>query len=147
MVWVVAITALASSIAAQTPLALLRIPRIGLHVPVLAGTDEGTLKRAAGHIEDTTRPGEEGNSGIAGHRDGVFRALKHVRAGDVIELETRGGVERYRVERTWVVNPEDVSVLDPTTLPSLTLVTCYPFSFVGSAPQRFIVRAVRRAPQ
>jgi LPXTG-site transpeptidase (sortase) family protein len=89
-----------------------------------------------------TRPGTEGNVGIAGHRDGFFRALKDIAEGDAIELQTLGGRETYRVERTWIVEPEDVSVLDPTPSRSLTLVTCYPFYFVGSAPQRFIVRAV-----
>jgi sortase A len=128
---------------APAPLALLRIPRIGLEVAVLEGTDDWTLNRAVGHIEDTASPGAPGNSGIAGHRDGFFRGLKDVHAGDGIEIETIGRVERYRVERTWIVDPEDVSVLDPTTVPSITLVTCYPFYFVGSAPQRFIVRAVR----
>ena len=82
-------------------------------------------------------------SGIAGHRDGFFRGLKDIVAGDVIELDTIQGTEVYRVERTWVVSPEDVSVLDPTSTRALTLVTCYPFYFVGSAPERFIVRAVR----
>ena len=128
---------------ARAPLALLRIPGIGLEVAVLEGTDDWTLNRAVGHIEDTARPGAHGNAGIAGHRDGFFRGLKDIRTGDGIELETVSGVERYRVERTWVVDPEDVSVLDPTDVPSITLVTCYPFYFVGSAPQRFIVRAVR----
>ena len=126
-----------------SPLALLRIPRIGLEVAVLEGTDDWTLNRAVGHIEDTARPGAAGNSGIAGHRDGFFRGLKDIRSGDGIEIETVSSVERYRVERTWIVDPEDVSVLDPTASPSITLVTCYPFYFVGSAPQRFIVRAVR----
>lgn len=125
------------------PLAVLRIPRIGLEVAVLEGTDDWTLNRAVGHIEDTARPGAGGNSGIAGHRDGFFRGLKDIRAGDGIEIETVASLERYRVERTWIVDPEDVSVLDPTASPSITLVTCYPFYFVGSAPQRFIVRAVR----
>jgi sortase A len=128
---------------APAPLAVLRIPRIELEVAVLDGTDDWTLNRAVGRIEDTAAPGTEGNSGIAGHRDGFFRGLKDIRAGDILEIETLGRVERYRVERTWIVNPEDVSVLDPTPSPSVTLVTCYPFYFVGSAPQRFIVRAVR----
>jgi len=128
-----------------TPLAVLRIPKIGLEVSVLEGTDDWTLNRAVGHIGDTASPGSEGNSGIAGHRDGFFRGLKDVAAGDVIELETLGGTGRYRIERAWIVDPEDVSVLDPTPEPTLTLVTCYPFYFVGSAPQRFIVRAVRTA--
>jgi sortase A len=125
------------------PLSVLRIPRLELVVPVLEGTDDWTLNRAVGHIEDTAAPGTAGNSGIAGHRDGFFRGLKDIRVGDRLEIETVGSVESYRVERTWVVEPEDVSVLDPTATSSVTLVTCFPFYFIGSAPQRFIVRAVR----
>ena len=125
------------------PLAVLRIPKIRLEVAVLPGTDDRTLDRGAGHIEDTALPGAPGNSGIAGHRDGFFRGLKDIGAGDVIELDTLAGKQVFRVERTWIVEPEDVSVLDPTPAESLTLVTCYPFYFIGSAPQRFIVRAVR----
>ena len=125
------------------PLAVLRIPKIRLEVAVLPGTDDRTLDRGAGHIEDTALPGAPGNSGIAGHRDGFFRGLKDIGPGDVIELDTLAGQQIFRVERTWVVDPEDVSVLDPTPASSLTLVTCYPFYFIGSAPQRFIVRAVR----
>jgi sortase A len=124
-----------------TPLAILRIPRIRLEVPVLDGTDDVSLNRAVGHIADTARPGTDGNSGIAGHRDGFFRGLKDIAPGDAIQLETLRATEVYRVERTWIVDPEDVSVLDPTPTRSLTLVTCYPFYFVGSAPRRFIVRA------
>lgn len=128
---------------APPPLAVLRIPSIGLEVPVLEGTDHVTLDRGVGHIESTTPPGTDGNSGIAGHRDGFFRGLKDIGPGDVIELETLRGREAYRVDRMWIVDPTDVSVLDPTPTPSLTLVTCYPFYFVGSAPRRYIVRAVR----
>jgi len=128
---------------AAAPLAVLRIPKIRLEVAVLPGTDERTLDRAVGHIEDTAEPGADGNSGLAGHRDGFFRGLKDIAVGDAIELDTLHGSETYRVERTWIVNPDDVSVLDPTPVRSLTLVTCYPFYFVGSAPQRFIVRAIR----
>ena len=128
---------------AAAPLAVLRIPKIRLEVAVLPGTDERTLDRAVGHIEDTALPGADGNSGIAGHRDSFFRGLKDIAPGDAIELETLQGTEVYRVERTWIVDPDEVSVLDPTPTRSLTLVTCYPFYFVGSAPQRFIVRAVR----
>ena len=130
-------------LAGPTPLAILRIPRIHLEVPVLEGTDELTLNRAVGHIEDTATPGADGNTGIAGHRDGFFRGLMNLVAGDAIELESLHGTEEYRIERTWIVTPDDVSVLDPTPERSLTLVTCYPFYFVGSAPQRYIVRAVR----
>jgi sortase A len=125
------------------PLAVLRIPKIRLEVAVLRGTDDLTLNRAVGHINDTALPGTDGNSGIAGHRDGFFRGLKDIAPDEVIELETLRGKEVYRVERTWVVDPEDVSVLDPTPTRSLTLVTCYPFYHVGPAPQRYIVRAVR----
>jgi sortase A len=123
------------------PLAVLRIPRIGLEVPVLEGTDDWTLNRAVGHIADTARPGGDGNSGIAGHRDSFFRGLKDVGPGDTLEIETLERVELYRIERTWVVEPDDVWVLDPTESRSVTLVTCYPFYFIGSAPQRYIVRA------
>jgi sortase A len=128
---------------APPPLAVLRIPKIRLAVPVLRGTDDLTLNRAVGHIDDTALPGTDGNSGIAGHRDGFFRGLKAIGPEDAIELETLRGTEVYRVERTWVVDQDDVSVLDPTPARSLTLVTCYPFYYVGPAPQRYIVRAVR----
>ena len=129
-----------------SPLAVLRIPRLGLEVPVLPGTDDRTLDRAVGHIDDTALPGADGNSGIAGHRDGFFRGLKDIAEGDVIELETTQVKEIYRVERTWVVDPEDVSVLDPTPTRVLTLVTCYPFYYIGPAPRRYIVRAVLVRP-
>lgn len=133
----------ASSAPAPLPLAVLRIPKIRLEVAVLPGTDDFTLNRAVGHIEHTALPGTDGNSGIAGHRDGFFRGLKDVVLNDAIELETLGRKEVYRVERTWTVNPQDVSVLDPTPTRSLTLVTCYPFYHIGPAPQRYIVRALR----
>jgi sortase A len=126
----------------EEPLAVLHIPRIRLDVPVLRGTSDVTLDRGVGHIENTAMPGAPGNSGLAGHRDGYFRALKDVSLGDAIELETLEGTQSYRIERTWIVTPDDVSVLDPTPAQSITLVTCYPFYFVGSAPQRYIIRAV-----
>ena len=129
--------------ASPPPLAVLRIARLGIEAPVLEGTSDWTLNRGVGHIEDTAVPGADGNVGIAGHRDGFFRALKDVNTGDMLEIETRAGVAQYRIERSWIVDPDDVSVLDPTAVPAVTLVTCYPFYFVGSAPQRFIVRAVR----
>jgi sortase A len=135
----------AQSEPAPDPLAVLRIPKIRLEVAVLPGTDDQTLDRGLGHIENTAQPGSVGNSGIAGHRDGFFRGLKDISPGDVIELDTLQEAGIYRIERTWVVDPEDVSVLDPTRTRALTLVTCYPFYFVGSAPQRFIVRAVHVA--
>jgi len=125
------------------PIAVLRIPKLRLEVAVLPGTDDRTLDRGLGHIEDTASPGSDGNSGIAGHRDGFFRGLKDIMPGDTIEVATHEATHHYRVERSWVVEPDDVSVLDPTPAAALTLVTCYPFYFIGSAPQRFIVRAVR----
>jgi sortase A len=132
---------------APPPLAVLRIPKIRLEVPVLPGTDDLTLNRGVGHIDGTALPSADGNAGIAGHRDGFFRGLKDIGVGDAIEIATRGSSELYRVERVWIVYPEDVSVLDATPTRSLTLVTCYPFYFVGSAPQRYIVRAVRTGDQ
>lgn len=126
-----------------TPLAVLRIPKVRLEAPVLPGTDDRTLDRGLGHIDYTARPGTDGNAGIAGHRDSFFRALKDVAPDDLIELDTQQMTDVYRVERTWIVSPDDVSVLDPTPMRALTLVTCYPFYYVGSAPKRFIVRAVR----
>jgi sortase A len=125
------------------PLAVLRIPGIDLEVAVLDGTDEVTLNRAVGRIEGTARLGEAGNVGIAGHRDGFFRGLKDVSTGDVIELETLGGIETYEVTQITIVDPSAIDVLDPTPQPAITLVTCYPFYFVGSAPERYIVRATR----
>lgn len=127
----------------SVPLAILRIPRLGLEAPVLEGTGEAALNSGVGHIENTAAPGAHGHVGIAGHRDGFFRGLKDIRPGDTIELDTLPGIERYLVERTWIVEPTDVSVLDPEIGEALTLVTCYPFYYVGPAPERFIVRAVR----
>ena len=122
-------------------IAVLRIPRIALEVPVLPGTDELTLNRAVGLIEGTSLPGEDGTVGIAGHRDGFFRGLKDVRQGDTVEVATREETLTYVVDGISVVEPSDVSVLSSREQPSLTLVTCYPFYYVGSAPKRYIVRA------
>lgn len=122
-------------------LAVLRIPRLHLEAPVLEGTDELTLNRGVGRIAGTSRPGQSGNVGIAGHRDGFFRPLKDISAGDVIELVTTSGTDVYAVDRIRITQPTDVSVLGPKPKPSLTLVTCYPFYFVGPAPQRYIVEA------
>jgi sortase A len=126
---------------AGTPLAELSIPRIGLSVVVLEGSDEHTLRRGLGHIETTPLPGESGNVAIAGHRDSFFRPLRNIQVGDDIMLDTPGERVHYRVLSFRVVNPSEISVIDPTTDPVLTLVTCYPFYFIGSAPDRFVVRA------
>jgi sortase A len=131
------------SVATKTdqPLAVLRIPNIHLEVPLYNDTDDLTLDRGVGRILGTAHLGEIGNLGIAGHRDGFFRGLKDLTAHDEIDLVLTGRSDVYQVENIQIVNPEDVSVLAPTPAPALTLVTCYPFYFIGSAPQRYIVRA------
>ena len=128
----------------ETPptLAILRIPRLKLEVPVYDGTTDAVLDLAAGRIEDTALPGTPGNVGIAAHRDGFFRVLKDVKEGDALVLDTPASSEQYRVEWIRITTPDDVSVIDPTPGRAVTLVGCYPFYHVGPAPQRFIVRAV-----
>ena len=128
----------------QTPptLAILRIPRLNLEVPVYDGTTDAVLDLAAGRIEYTALPGTVGNVGIAAHRDGFFRILKDIKEGDALVLDTPTATEQYRVEWIRITTPDDVSVIDPTPTPAVTLVGCYPFYHVGAAPKRFIVRAV-----
>jgi len=121
----------------------MEIPRLGVSVIVAEGTDETTLRRAGGHIAGTSFPGQRGNVGIAGHRDTLFRPLRNIRRNDLITLTTLAGEYRYRVMSTEVVSPSDVAVLEPDGHETLTLVTCYPFYFVGPAPDRFTVRAER----
>ena len=121
----------------------LDIPRVHLSAIVMEGDDDATLKKAIGHLPDTAMPWENGNSALAGHRDTFFRPLKDVRAGDEIRLASPRGTFVYRVRETRVVDPDDVAVLAPTAQPELTLVTCYPFYYVGHAPRRYIVRAER----
>jgi sortase A len=132
----------AKQLEAPPALAVLRIPRLGLEVPVYDGTTDAVLDLAAGRIDGTALPGTSGNVGIAAHRDGFFRVLKDIKAGDALVLETPAATEHYRVEWTRVTTPEDVSVVGPTEGAAVTLVGCYPFYHVGPAPQRFIVRAV-----
>jgi len=128
-----------STAQSDAPLAVLRIPKIRLEVPVLEGTDNLTLNHAVGRIPGTARLGEAGNIGIAGHRDRFFRGLKDVKVGDTVELRSLTGTVAYKVDQVSIVAPQDVSVLNAKAGPSLTLVTCYPFHFVGNAPQRYIV--------
>jgi sortase A len=128
---------------ARGVIGLLDIPRLGLSVMIIEGSGTATLRRAAGHIRGTALPGEPGNVGISAHRDTFFRPLRNIRQNDVITVSTLLGEYRYRVVSTRIVSPSDVEVLDPTGTQVLTLVTCYPFYFVGSAPDRFIVRAER----
>lgn len=122
-------------------IATLRISKIHLEVPVIEGTDDLTLNRGVGHVASTAYPGENGNVAIAGHRDGFFRGLKDVNLGDMIEMVTLQGTQNYVIDRITIVDPSDVSVLEPRPSTSLTLITCYPFYFVGSAPKRYIVQA------
>ena len=128
----------------QTPptLAILRIPRLNLEVPVHDGTTDAVLDLAAGRIELTALPGTPGNVGIAAHRDGYFRALKDIKEGDTLVLDTPVKEEQYRVEWIRITTPDDVSVIDPTPGAAVTLVGCYPFYHKGAAPKRFIVRAI-----
>lgn len=119
----------------------LEIPHLHLAVMVQEGVDAGTLRHAVGHIPGTALPGAVGNVGVAGHRDTFFRALHDIRLKDVIEFQTAAGNYRYVVESAGIVPPRDIGVLAPTGRDTLTLVTCYPFYYVGSAPNRFVVRA------
>lgn len=122
----------------------IQIPRLGLTAVVVEGDSEAVLQHAVGHLADTALPGEPGNIVLAGHRDTFFRPLKRVRAGDAITLRTREGDFEYLVESTAVVQPTDLTVIQPTDRPTLTLITCFPFYYVGPAPDRFVVRARER---
>lgn len=126
----------------EMPIAVLRIPRIALEVPIRQGTDEPVLSRGAGLVEGSPLPGTHGNVAIAAHRDSFFRGLREVAVGDLVELDAMDSTVVYRITDLSVVEPRDVHVLDEVGEPALTLVTCYPFQFVGRAPQRFIVRAL-----
>jgi len=127
--------------AAGSTVGRIEIPRLGVSAVIKAGSDARTLRLAVGYIPGTALPGDRGNFGLAGHRDTFFRKLRDINPDDEIRIVTTDGVFRYYVQRTSVVMPQDVWVLDPTNYPALTLVTCYPFSYIGSAPKRFIVRA------
>jgi sortase A len=129
-------------------IAILRIPKIHVEVPVLEGTDSLSLNRGVGRVTGTANPDENGNMAIAGHRDGFFRGLKDIALGDAIEMATMGRTKTYIVDRITIVDPGDVSVLKKRSRATLTLITCYPFYFIGSAPRRYIVQAslARSAP-
>jgi len=133
---------------AADPLVLgrIEIPRIGVSAIVREGDDDATLGLAVGHIPGTARPGERGNMALAGHRDSFFRALRHIRLHDTIRIRTAGRRYEYLVDSTEVVAPDETRPLDPTGDAVLTLVTCYPFGWIGHAPNRFIVRASRLPP-
>lgn len=124
----------------QALIGRIELPRLSLSALAREGVDDRTLDIAVGHVPGTALPGDSGNAAFAAHRDTFFRPLRGVHAGDVVSVATPRGSYRYRVTSTRIVNPDDVSVLDPTSAPTLTLVTCYPFSYIGSAPYRFVVR-------
>ena len=128
-------------VAAPAPAAVLRIPSAAMEVPVLEGTSDLVLNRGAGHISGTAEPGGDGNIVLAGHRDGFFRHLKDVSVGDRIEVAHGGDTDVYRVDSMRVVDKQDVSALRSSDHAVLTLVTCYPFFYLGAAPQRYIVQA------
>jgi sortase A len=123
------------------PIAVLRLASVGLEVPVYSDTSELNLSRGAGWIEGTAAPNTGSNTAVAAHRDQYFRPLKDVQIGDIIELESLFSQGEFRVSSINIVDPDDVSVLDDTQVPTVTLVTCYPFYFIGNAPQRYVVQA------
>ena len=133
----------ATAARAGYPLGRIEIGAIGMQAMVFEGTDARTLRRAVGHIRGTALPGEPGNVAIAGHRDTFFRLLQRIQRNDEITLATLNGLYRYRVDTTRVVGPDDIEVLQDDGGSALTLVTCYPFGYIGPAPQRFIVHAHR----
>jgi sortase A len=131
------------TLAIGEPIGTLEVARVGLSGVVVEGDSEAVLDRAIGHLPDTPLPWEEGNSALAAHRDTIFRPLKGVRLGDVLRLRTPHGDFDYRVSETLIVKPRDVWVLDPTPVTTLTLISCWPFNYIGNAPERFVVRAER----
>ncbi len=127
-----------------TPEAVIRIPSLGLEVPVFPGETEANMTRGAGRITGSPRFGEPGNVSVSSHRDGFFRKLEDIEVGDEIVVDTRAATYRYVVEEIRVTEPTDTVALWPGEVPELTLVTCYPFNFIGRAPQRYVVRAELR---
>jgi sortase A len=130
----------------EPAIALLKIPKLRIVAPVMEGIGDVALNVGVGRIPGTARPGEPGNLGLAGHRDGFFRGLKNIGKGDTIEVVTKGKTDVYAVDEVRIVKPADVQVLRSSATPSVTLVTCYPFYFVGNAPQRYIVHASLKGP-
>ena len=139
---------LARTVRREDPSVLGRIdiPRLRISAMIAEGTSHDALEHAVGHVASSPHPGERGNVGLAGHRDTFFRALEGVRENDLVRITTPGGTYDYHVKWHRVVGPRQVDVLDPTAAPSLTLVTCYPFRWIGPAPKRFIVRAEQVEP-
>ena len=129
------------------PFGKISIPRIGLSAMIAEGIDDGTLRHAVGHFPESSTPEGAGTVALAGHRDTFFRGLGRVRLHDRIEIETAHGKYWYQVTRTAVVGPEHIELVEPSSGSDLTLVTCFPFHYVGAAPQRFIVQAQRLPSQ
>jgi len=129
---------------ASPPEAVVRIPRLGLEVPVFAGATDFNMTRGAGRLDSSPRFGDPGNVAVSSHRDGWFRKLKDIKIGDAIVVDTLTHTFHYVVEEIRITDPTDTTVLWPGTVPEVTLVTCYPFHFHGRAPQRFVVRAELR---
>jgi len=126
------------------PLGIFTIEKLNLQVPIYNGTDEFYLNRGLGRIKGMAKMDEAGNLGISGHRDGFFRVLKDIEVGDDIEIQTTQGVESYAVTSVTIIPKSDTSILEPTSEKTLTIVTCYPFYFVGHAPERYIVKATAK---
>jgi len=124
----------------------MQIARIGLSVMVAEGDSPAVLRRAAAHLKGTALPGQAGNVAIAAHRDTLFRSLRNIRANDTITFATLGGTYKYQVELVEIVAPENTEVLAASPEPTLTLITCYPFYYIGPAPKRFVVRARQSSP-
>jgi sortase A len=122
------------------------IPKLHLSAIVFQGADSSILDHGVGHVDTSALPGQPGNVVLAAHRDTFFRSLRNIRKGDLVTVTTESGPRTYQVDSTEVVKPTETSVLDPTAKPTLTLITCYPFYYVGHAPRRFIVRAVAATP-
>jgi sortase A len=122
----------------------IEISRLHLSAVIFEGTEEPVLRQGVGHLRGSAMPGQNGNVVLAGHRDSFFRALRNIRSGDVVDVTTLQGTRSYAIGTTRIIQPTEVGVLAPTRVPTLTLVTCYPFYYVGNAPQRFIVRGTEQ---
>jgi sortase A len=125
---------------------MIEIDSVGVRAVIVQGDSSGTLRRAVGHVPETALPGEAGNVALAAHRDTLFRPLRKIKTGDLIDIRTETGVIQYRVRSTEIVPPSDVDVLESRGRNELTLITCYPFYYVGHAPDRFVVHAEESVP-
>lgn len=136
-----AVSAPPATIADGALVGQVEIPKLHLSAVVFQGTSDGILAKGVGHLDASAFPGQEGNVVLAGHRDTFFRSLRHIRKGDLVQVTTPYGIRTYTVDSTEVVKPTETGVMASTATPTLTLITCYPFYYVGHAPKRFIVRA------